>query len=143
MSTAQNKELVRDIFEQAFNKGNFTVFYYSFAADYVNHDRAIGDEGSSRGYARFIATLRAALPDLHVSVEEQFAAGDTVVTYYTMRGTQNGELVGLPPTGRPLEVSGAEVVRIEGGKIAETWANWDVRGMLDQLGILHYAEAVR
>jgi len=141
MSAEQNKELVRDVFEQAFNHGNFSVFYYSFADDYLNHGMVIPDNGSSRGYASFVATLRAAFPDLHISVEEQFAEGDTVVTYYILRGTQHGELAGLPATGRPIETCGAEVARIEGGKIAETWANWNVLGMLNQLGILRYVEA--
>lgn len=136
MSAEPNKALVADIFTEAFNKGNFSVFYYSFADDYINRDRAIAEGGSSRGYGRFIATLRAAFPDLRVTVEEQFSHEDTVVTYYTMRGTQRGELAGLPPTGRMVETCGAQVDRIEGGKIAETWANWNVLGMLAQLGIL-------
>ena len=136
MAAEPNKALVADIYTEAFSKGNFSVFYYSFADDYVNHGRAIADGGSSRGYARFIATLRAAFPDLQVTVEEQFSDEDTVVTYYTMRGTQRGELAGLPATGRIVEMCGAQVDRIEGGKIAETWANWNVLGMMMQLGIL-------
>ena len=83
---------------------------------------------------------RGALPDLLMTVEDLIAEGDKVVTRWTARGTHQGELMGIPPSGNRVEVTGISVDRIEGGKFVEGWANYDALGMMQQIGAVPTAE---
>jgi steroid delta-isomerase-like uncharacterized protein len=77
---------------------------------------------------------RNAFPEIQMTVEDLIAEGDKVVTRWTARGTHQGELMGIPPSGNPVEVTGITIDRIEGGKVVETWANYDALGMMQQVG---------
>ncbi len=81
-----------------------------------------------------VAELRAAFPDLWVSVEDVVAAGDRVVHRFTLVGTQTGPFLGLPPTGRPVRATGIALDRVADGKLAERWVVLDAIGLLRQLG---------
>ena len=78
----------------------------------------------------------AAFPDLHETVEDIFAEGDKVVTRFTMRGTHQGELMGIPPTGKQVTMTGMTIHRIVSGKIVEDWVVADFLGMMQQLGTI-------
>jgi steroid delta-isomerase-like uncharacterized protein len=80
-----------------------------------------------------VETFRSALPDLAVTVDHQFANGDYVATRFTVRGTHDGELLGAPPTGRSVAMTGITVSRCEDGRIAEEWELVDVAGLLQQV----------
>jgi steroid delta-isomerase-like uncharacterized protein len=75
-----------------------------------------------------------AFPDAEVTIEDQLAEGDKVVTRWTGRGTHQGELMGVPPSGNRVEVPGITISRIEGGKIVEEWENYDALGMMQAIG---------
>ena len=77
---------------------------------------------------------RAAFSDSQFEIEAQFAEGDYVVTRWTATGTQDGELMGMPATGKHVTLTGITIDRFEDGKIAEGWTNWDTFGMMQQLG---------
>ncbi len=64
------------------------------------------------------------------------AEGDRVATRWTGTGTHEGELMGIAPTGNRVEVAGMVISRISGGKIAESWSNYDALGMMQQLGVI-------
>ena len=83
-----------------------------------------------------ITMYRTAFPDIHFTIDEQIAEGDTVMTRWTARGTQTGELAGMPPTGKSVTVTGIVVDRFSNGMIAETWAIFDQFGMMQQLGVI-------
>jgi steroid delta-isomerase-like uncharacterized protein len=83
----------------------------------------------------------AAFPDTEYTVEQQVDEGDYVVTRWTARGTQSGELMGIPPTGKTVEVTGIAIDRFSDGKIAESWGNWDTMGLLQQLGAVPQTQA--
>lgn len=83
-----------------------------------------------------ISGYRNAFPDLRVTVEEQVAHGNTVVTRWTTTGTHRGDLWGVPPTGKSFTITGVTIDRFVEGKIAESKESWDALGMLQQLGIL-------
>ena len=78
----------------------------------------------------------AAFPDLHSTVEYLIAEGDMVVSRFTMRGTHQGEFIGIPPTGKQVKVTGMVIHRFADGKIVEYWVKWDVLGMMQQLGVI-------
>ena len=73
---------------------------------------------------------RNALPDVQMSVEDQIAEGDMVVTRWIASGTHQGDLMGIAPTGNRVRVAGTSVERIVDGKIEETWDNYDALGMM-------------
>ncbi len=72
--------------------------------------------------------------DGHWEIDEIFSAGDHVVTRWTGTGTHVGELMGIPPTDRPISVEAITIHRIADGKIAEEWTVWDALGLLQQIG---------
>jgi predicted ester cyclase len=76
----------------------------------------------------------AAFPDMQATIEDQIAEGDMVVTRWTARGTHQGELMGIPPSGIAVAVTAIVIDRIVGGKIAETWTSYDALGLLQQIG---------
>jgi steroid delta-isomerase-like uncharacterized protein len=80
--------------------------------------------------------FRSALPDLKMVVEDMIAEGDKVVLRYTLEGTHEGELFGIPPTGKQLSVKGIAVERVSDGKIREHWRVTDELGMMQQLGVI-------
>jgi steroid delta-isomerase-like uncharacterized protein len=137
MMSEENKEKVRRFLEEAFNEGNLGVADEIFASDYILHDPAIPEEISGpEGVKGFVQMYRSAFPDTHITVEDQLAEGDEVVTRWTGRGTHQGELFGIPASGNRVEVSGITISRFEGGKIAEDWTNSDTLSMMQQIGAI-------
>jgi steroid delta-isomerase-like uncharacterized protein len=133
MTSEQNKAIVRRAFEEPW-KGNLDIVDELVASDYVGHDPATPEPlHGPEGVKEFISTYRAAFPDARIRVEEQLAEGDLVATRWSGRGTHEGELMGISPTGRRVSVSGLTISRLEGGKIVEEFQNWDTFGMLQQL----------
>jgi predicted ester cyclase len=72
-------------------------------------------------------------------IHDQIAEGDKVVTRKVFHGTHRGELMGIPPTGREVQIEVIDIVRVEGGQIVEHWNVVDRRGLLQQLGALDVA----
>lgn len=137
MSTEDNRALVRRFVEEVFNRGNLDIVDQLVTPDYVHHDPTTQEFGSGiEGFKRLISFYRQAFPDIHIALEDQVASGDKVVDRWTGQGTHRGELMGIAPTGRPVTASGISIHRIAGGRIAETWNNYDALGMLRQLGVI-------
>ena len=79
---------------------------------------------------------RTAFPDLQITVEDQVAEGDKVVTRWTARGTHRGELLGVTPSGNRVEISGISIDRFSGSKFVESWSNYDALGTMQQIGAI-------
>jgi predicted ester cyclase len=138
MSTEDNQALVRRYFEEVFSKGDFAAADEILAANHVNHfpGNPPGLPAGAEGYKQLLAIYRTALPDLHATIEDQVAEGDKVVTRTTSTGTSKGFLFELYPTGRSFVVTGITIDRIAGGKIVESWGNFDQLGLWQQIGLL-------
>jgi steroid delta-isomerase-like uncharacterized protein len=80
--------------------------------------------------------MLAAFPDFAVTVEDAVAEGDKVALRVTIRGTHQGALMGTPPTGKPIAISGMSLWRIADGKIVERWESADMLGLMQQLGVI-------
>ncbi len=80
--------------------------------------------------------FRSAIPDLKMVVEDMIAEGDKVVLRYTLEGTHEGELFGVPPTGQRLSIKSISVERVSNGKIREHWRVTDSLDMMQQLGVI-------
>ena len=131
-SSEQNKAVVRDLFENA-SQGRFDVIERFITPDYVVHpDEIRGVDGLT---AR-VQEYRAALSNLQVTVEHQFADGDYVATRTLVSGRHDGELMGAPATGRDVAVSMLTISRCKDGRIAEEWEIIDAVGLLQQVGAL-------
>ena len=133
MSVEENKKIAIAVFPAAWNDGDFGPAEQYVDAEVVDHF------DNSRGIEAFkgvIQGFRSALPDLRLTVHHEIAEGDLVVHHWTMTGTQQGAFQGLPPTDKTLTWTGITIVRIDGGKIVERWANVDVLAILQQLGVV-------
>ena len=88
----------------------------------------------AQGVKGSIAWSHSAFPDLRVTIEDQVAEGGKVATRWTVRGTHQGEMMGAAPTGNQVTFTGTQTDYIWGGKMVESWSNWDTLGMLQQIG---------
>jgi steroid delta-isomerase-like uncharacterized protein len=135
--TDANKQVARRLMEEIFGSGHMEVADELVTPDCLGHDPALpeptrGPEGlkmAAMGY-------RAGFPDLRISVDDQCAEGNLVCTRWTAIGTHTGEFWGTGPTGKQATVTGITIDRIEDGRIAESWTNWDTLGLMQQLGIV-------
>lgn len=128
----QNKAIARRFLDELWNRSNFGLVDQLLATDYDGHSSTVirGPEGAME----FVPRLRNAFPDFRFSILDQIAEGDIVATRWTIRGTHEGEFEGIPPSGKPIEMTGITIFRIANGKLIEGWTNEDMFGMLQQLG---------
>ncbi len=134
MSTEENKALIRRTYEAA-NQGNLTAFNELFTPEFVFHHDSMTIQGLE-AFKQYQTMILTAFPDFHFTVEDLVAEGDQVAVRITARGTHHGVFMGIPPTGKQWTTTEIVVNRIVGGKIAEHWANTDMLGLLQQLGVV-------
>lgn len=133
MSTIQNQEVLRQVIEEGFGKGNVEALDLLFAPNYKEHQ--FGMKTTLEGLKEDIHALRAAFPDLHYTIEDSVADGDTVWMRMTAHGTNLGPFMG-PPTNKAINITVMDVCRFENGKIVEHWGVPDRFAVLAQLGLL-------
>lgn len=120
-----NKTLVRRWLDEVFTRGKLERADDLFTRDYTLHDPSFPwDVHGPEGVKLYVATYRAAFPDAHFMVEDQIAEEDKVVTRWTARGAQQGEFLGIVPTGHRVTVSGIEFDRVVDGRIDEAWVGY-------------------
>lgn len=117
------------------NAGNAEDVGELVKADYIENDPLPG-QGTGREGAidRFSMLIGALAP--HFTINDVIAEGDRVVVRWTNEGTHIGEFAGMPATGRTFSISGIDIYRVEGDKLAEHWHVVDQLSMLGQLGLL-------
>jgi steroid delta-isomerase-like uncharacterized protein len=128
-----NKLLARRYFDRILNAGDFSVAETLLASDFIFRNPPI----VARGVGEFKAAIdavRAGFPDLHFNIHDEIAEGDKVAIRWTVTGTQRGDFLGHPASGRTIDVTGMNVFRIASGKIQEVWVNMDRLGEAEQLG---------
>jgi steroid delta-isomerase-like uncharacterized protein len=136
MPAEENKAVFRRYVEEVGNEGKLELADEIFDR-YLAHqaDGSVLERGPE-DVKRFMGEFREAFPDFHSEIEDQIAEGDKVVTRWTMRGTHQGEFRGIAPTGNELEITGIGIFRFSGGKVVESWDNFDQLGMMQQLGVI-------
>jgi predicted ester cyclase len=136
MSAETNKALVRRFYEEI-DKGNVEALDELVAADYLDHNPPPfpglppGREGLKQAFRLFLV----ATPGYH-RIEDQIAEGDKVVTRLTSFGKHEGDLPGAPRTGNDMKMTSITIHRIADGKLVEKWAEKDVLGFLQQIGVM-------
>jgi steroid delta-isomerase-like uncharacterized protein len=139
MSTSEeeNKAHYRRTFEEVFNQGNLALVDELVAPDFLNHEVSPSMNNRGPDSTRQVVTmLRTAFPDLHFTIEDLVAEGDTVASRVTMSGTHLGPFQGIPPTGRSFQQAHMHFVRFRDGKAIEHRAVRDDLGMMRQLGVI-------
>ena len=137
MTAQDNAATYRRWFDEGCSQGNVDLADELYSPDYVTH--AVGPElpPTREGLKMFIRALRQGLPDLQCPVEEVVAEGDRVAGRFSLRGTHNGTLFGVPATGKRVVVGVMVIARFdEAGKWVEDWASWDQLGMMQQIGVI-------
>ena len=132
----ESKALVGRFVEEAFNRGSLDVADEIYAPGFVSHESAGPVERSPEYVKGFVRAYRDAFPDGRTTVETVISESDRVAYRWSFRGTHEGELMGIPPTGERVTITGITVDRLSGGKIEEEWNIFDQLGLLRQLGAI-------
>ncbi|MEP6654522.1 MAG: ester cyclase [Myxococcales bacterium] len=135
----QNKATARRWFLDIIVQGKLDVADEIFAPDHQTHDPHAPPGGWANGpeSLKMIAgPFHAAFPDLKVNIDDQIAEDDKVVTRWTARGTNTGAMRDVPPTGKSVVVTGANIARLANGQIVESWFNFDMLTLFRQLGLI-------
>jgi steroid delta-isomerase-like uncharacterized protein len=136
MSPEENKAIVRRWFEET-DKGNYGIVDELCAPDYIDHNPPLPGMGDgSAGIHRANKALRAAFPDTVHTILDQIAEGDKVMTRLRGRGTFKGEILGIPPNGKVVEIEGVAIHRLADGKLVEHWAQTDQLSFMQQMGAI-------
>jgi steroid delta-isomerase-like uncharacterized protein len=136
MSAEENREIVRR-FWGVWEEGNLGLVDELVALDYVNHGPGMPNQPEGpEGVKAVVSMFRAGMPNLRVVIEDMIAEGDKVMMRYKIEGTHEGELFGVPPTGRRVSIESITVERVSGGKIREHWRVTDTLDMMQQLGAI-------
>jgi steroid delta-isomerase-like uncharacterized protein len=135
MAAEENKVIARRWAEEVWSKGHFGLIEELVAPEYVAHDPANPEEvRSPEGLRRYIEAFRSAFPNMQLSVEDQVAEGEKVLTRWTARGTHRGDFFDIAPSGKRLEMVGMSMDHFSGGRFVESWENYDALGMMQQIG---------
>ena len=133
----ENKAQFRRTYEEMFNQGNLAVADELIAPDCINHEVPPGmNNRGPEAMRQVVMMLRTAFPDLHGTIEELVAEGDTVACRVTMSGTHLGSFMGIAPTGRSFRQAQMHFMRFRDGKGIEHRAVRDDLGMMQQLGVI-------
>jgi len=136
MSVEENIQVLRRWFQEVWNEGRIETVHDLLSPDAVARGQR-GGEAEIRGpeeFVKFVREIRDSFPDIKVTVEDAFGAGDKVVLRWSAVMTHTGEAPGLPASGQTVRIGGISIARMVEGKIAEGWDNWDQLGMLQQIG---------
>jgi predicted ester cyclase len=134
MTGDQNKELMRGFLEKL--DKDISAIEEFFIPDCMAHLPGNPDPTDREGFRQFVAMLYTAFPDLCHTVVDQIAEDDKVATVISVKGTHEGDFLGMvPPTGQQVMFADFMITRLEGGKVAELWAQLDALMLLQQLGL--------
>jgi steroid delta-isomerase-like uncharacterized protein len=133
----KNAEILRRWFEEVWNQGREQTIDELLAPDGVAYgltDPAETHRGPA-AFKSFWAQLRGAFSDIHLTIDAVISEGDLAAARWTARMTHRGDHLGVPATQKHLAITGMSFVRIEGGKLHESWNNWDQLGMAREIGL--------
>jgi steroid delta-isomerase-like uncharacterized protein len=142
MLAEANKALVHRWVEAWNNDTNTEVMDQIFARDWIDGNPLPGaPSGGLEGVEHFVKLFRHALPDARLSVEQIVADDEKVAFWWRASGTHQGEVFGIPPTGKHISFTGMTMHRVANGRFAESWAELDLMGLIQQLRTPEPSEA--
>jgi steroid delta-isomerase-like uncharacterized protein len=133
--SARNVELVHRWFAEVWTKGRESAIDEMLASDAIVH--GLGEPGRDvqgpAAFKPFFTKLQGAFNDIQITVEQTIAEGEWVASRWVARMTHRGDQLGVPATGRRVEVSGMSMGRFRGDKMVEGWNNWDQMALMEQI----------
>lgn len=134
--SAENKAIVHKFIEEVLNQGNLERANDLVKEDFVELDPFPGQQPGREGLKAVLGGFLAAFPDMHWLVEEMVAEGEKVVTRFSWTGTHRGEFLGIPATGRSVQVKGVVIDRLENSQMADSRILMDTMSLMQQLGVI-------
>lgn len=142
MGNQQNLTLTKRLFEEVFTKGNLKVADELISSSIKLHDPAINHKDGLKAFKEQQTIYSTAFPDKKVRIEDIFTADDRVIVRWSVQATHKGELQGIAPTNKQINITGIAIYRFANGKVTEMWQNWDRLALLEQIGELERATAL-
>jgi steroid delta-isomerase-like uncharacterized protein len=139
-SFEQNKVVARRFGEEVWGHGDLQAAEELLAENFIEHNPVPGQGPGREGHKQVLKVWRVGFPDLTITVDDVLGDGDQVVVRWTAHATHRGELMGIPATGRPVTLTGIDILRIVDGRIVERWGEFNSAEMLQQLGALPAAQ---
>ncbi len=119
------------------NAGDIAAFAEHMADDFVEHEVTPGLEPTKEGVKTFFRMQLAAFPDMHMAVEDIIASGDKVVARVRYTGTNKGDFMGMPASGKRVDVELIDIFHFDGdGRAVEHWGVMDALALMQQLGAI-------
>jgi steroid delta-isomerase-like uncharacterized protein len=135
--SADNKAIVRRLYEEVWNKRKFEVIDEIISPSHaLQASNIFGSSIGPEAYKRNALLFFAGYPDLHWTIEDTIAEKDKVVACWTISGTHKGDYLGVPATNKKVSVEGITIHHITNGKIMDSYVSWDIWGMMQQLGVV-------
>ncbi|SFK86623.1 conserved hypothetical protein, steroid delta-isomerase-related [Amycolatopsis sacchari] len=128
------EQRLAELYVEMLNTHNPDLVDEFVAEDYVNHNDFVADGREAN--RRFWTVFFAGLPDVRVTMEDLVVSGDRVVGRFVYRGTHDGELMGIPATGRPVEMRSIDIWRVRDGMFAEHWDELNLMQLFQRIGAL-------
>lgn len=128
------KELCERFYSEVVNGENYDLIEELIAEDFVDHEEFPGLSNDRAGVRQFFELMRSAFPDLSCEVKRMVGEDDTVVVHFTMRGTHQGEFMGVAASGKSIEADAIDIIRFLNDKAVEHWGVTDGMAMMEQIG---------
>ena len=133
--SAESKDLVHRFYEEV-SAGNLSIVDELISDDFVEHEVFPGIPANKDGVKQFFGMLRSAFPDLRMEAQEVLADGELVSVRGRFTGTHQGDWMGMPATGRSIDVTAIDILRLGESKFTEHWGVMDAMTMMQQLGAI-------
>jgi steroid delta-isomerase-like uncharacterized protein len=140
MSTEQNKEIVRQLFDRIVS-GDTKDVAQIFAPDWVNVDTALPSMKGIEGARQLLTLFSTAFPGCQLEFIQLVGEGDEVAAHFSFSGTHQGAFLNIPPTGKSFSVTGTGIFRLRDGKLVENRVVFDALGLMQQLGVIPMPQA--
>jgi steroid delta-isomerase-like uncharacterized protein len=131
---ADYKQIAQRWFDEVMNQGNEDALDEIISPDFVDHDPLPGTGPDREGVHDFVKQVRSAFPDLETTLDDALVEGDRIAVRSTVRGTHQGQFMGVPASGKRVEVSNYDFVRFENDQAVEHWGTIDAAALMEQIG---------
>lgn len=135
MKTEENKQLVKKIFNEAFNARNMSIVDDLIDPFYVNRGIPNAKTGAA-GLKEILQQFTDGFPDMKINVEHIIAEDNMVATRGYWTGTNKGSFMGVPPSNKQVRIEYIDVWKIENGKAVENWVQMDMASLMQQIGMM-------
>jgi steroid delta-isomerase-like uncharacterized protein len=135
MSIQENKAIFEKLIRLQ-ESGDLNTVDQVIAPNWVDHNPSMPPLQGYEGFKQLTLAFRSAFPDMRIEIEDILAEGDKVAARLHLHGTNTGSFQGMPPTGKAIDVTATGIFRAVDGRMTEHWMNFDMLGLLQQLGVV-------